>query len=258
MSHGGHGHTHDGTEGPGHTHGPPQQAMMPPPPQMDPLIQAALDEQFQAVPLAVQGDARDQAVCAKHSLEVCSDCGLNFAELNVFTKLIAQSNEIAIPPPPNVVHPNRSQAVQKTKEEGNTAYKQKNWLQAINFYNMSANIAASRNPWEPSALVRDEMAIVVCNRSAAFAAAEDYVSALVDADVVIQLKRPWSKGHFRKAKALVGLQRFEEARDAVMLGLQFEPDSAEMLAFKKEIEDQIEAQAAATRSPKLTSAPTPA
>ncbi|KIO16939.1 hypothetical protein M407DRAFT_49854, partial [Tulasnella calospora MUT 4182] len=127
--------------------------------------------------------------------------------------------------PPNVVHPNRSQAVQKTKEEGNTAYKQKNWLQAINFYNMSANIAASRNPWEPSALVRDEMAIVICNRSAAFAAAEDYVSALVDADVVIQLKRPWSKGHFRKAKALMGLQRYEEARDAVMLGLQFEPDS---------------------------------
>lgn len=91
---------------------------------------------------------------------------------------------------------------------------------------MSANIAASRNPWEPSALVRDEMAIVICNRSAAFAAAEDYVSALVDADVVIQLKRPWSKGHFRKAKALVGLQRYDEARDAVMLGLQFEPDSA--------------------------------
>ncbi|KAG8976944.1 hypothetical protein FRB90_008995, partial [Tulasnella sp. 427] len=161
---------------------------------------------------------------------------------------------IAIPPPPNVVHPNRSQAVQKTKEEGNNAYKQKNWLQAINFYNMSANIAASRNPWEPSALVRDEMAIVVCNRSAAFAAAEDYVSALVDADVVIQLKRPWSKGHFRKAKALVGLQRFEEARDAVMLGLQFEPDSAEMLSFKKEIEDQIEAQ---TRSPKSAPLATP-
>ena len=90
---------------------------------------------------------------------------------------------------------------------------------------MSAGLAASRNPWEPSALVRDEMAIVICNRSAAFAAAEDYISALVDADVVVQLKRPWSKGHFRKAKALVGLQRYEEAKDAVMLGLQFEPES---------------------------------
>lgn len=91
---------------------------------------------------------------------------------------------------------------------------------------MSANLAASRNPWEPSALVRDEMAIVVCNRSAAYAAAEDFLSALVDAEIVIQLKRPWSKGHFRKAKALLGLQRYDEARDAVMLGLQFEPDSA--------------------------------
>lgn len=114
-----------------------------------------------------------------------------------------------------------------------SAYKQKNWAQAINYYNMSANLAGSRNPWEPSALVRDELAIVICNRSAAYAAAEDYISALVDADVVIQLKRPWSKGHFRKAKALLGLHRFEEARDAVMLGLQFEPDSAVSLPSRR-------------------------
>jgi len=250
MSHGGHGHTHDGTEGPGHTHGPPQGAM-PGPPQLDPLIQAALDEQFQPVALSVTKTAEttDIAVCAKHSLEVCQECGLSFSDLNLFAKLIAACNEIAIPPPPNVIHPNRSQAVQKTKEEGNGAYKQKNWTQALQYYNMSANLAASRNPWEPSALVRDEMAIVICNRSAAYHAAEDYISALVDADVVIQLKRPWSKGHFRKAKALMGLERYEEARDAVMLGLQFEPDSAEMLAFKKDIEDQIATQAEAAQSP---------
>lgn len=106
------------------------------------------------------------------------------------------------------------------------AYKQKDWPKALQNYNMSANIALSRNPWEPSALVRDELAIVICNRSATYSAAGDFLSALVDAEVVINLKRPWSKGHFRKAKALLGLGKLEEARDAVMLGLQFEPDSA--------------------------------
>jgi len=219
------------------------------PPKLDPLIQAALDEQFRRVPLAVSTNANDVAVCSVHSLETCQDCHLNFQELNALTKMIAAANEIAIPPPPNVLHPGRSQAITKMKEDGNTAYKQKNWSQAIQFYNMSVGLAASRNPWEPSALVRDEMAIVICNRSAAYAAAEDYVSALVDADIVVQLKRPWSKGHFRKAKALVGLQRFDEAKDAVLLGLQFEPDSAEMLSFKREIEELIEKQTEALRSP---------
>ncbi|KAG9014349.1 hypothetical protein FRB94_012755 [Tulasnella sp. JGI-2019a] len=253
----GHGHTHDGSEGPGHTHGPPQMGgAPPPPPPIDPFYQAAIDEQFNRVPVTFSPEQNDVALCEAHKKEVCEDCGLDFHELNIFTKMIAASNPIAVPAPPNVVHPARSQAVQKAKEDGNAAYKAKNWGQAIQHYNMSANIALSRNPWEPAALMRDEMAIIICNRSATFAAAEDYISALVDADVVIQLKRPWSKGHFRKAKALLGLGRLEEARDAVMLGLQFEPDSTEMLAFKKEIEDGIEKQQEAARSPIISTFPT--
>ncbi|KAG8942241.1 hypothetical protein FRC03_003493 [Tulasnella sp. 419] len=238
MSHGGHGHTHDGSEGPGHTHGPqpPPQAMMAPP-GPDPMVQAALDEQFRAINLTLADPST--AVCSAHKKETCEECNLDFTGLNALAKVLPTLNEPGIPPPPNVVHPGRSQAVQKAKEDGNNSYKQKNWAQAINHYNTSANIAATRFPWEPAALVRDELAIVICNRSAAYWASEDFASALVDADVVIQLKRPWSKGHFRKAKALVGLDRLEEARDALMLGLQFEPDSAEMLAFKKEIEDSI-------------------
>lgn len=91
---------------------------------------------------------------------------------------------------------------------------------------MAAGIAATRFPWETSALVRDELAIVICNRSAAYLAAGDAVAALVDADAVIQLKRPWSKGHFRKAKALLALGKLQDARESAALGLQFEPDSA--------------------------------
>lgn len=90
---------------------------------------------------------------------------------------------------------------------------------------MSANIAASRPNWEPHTLAREEIATVLSNRSAAHLSAGDFIPALVDADVVIALKKPWTKGHFRKAKALVALQCYEEARDSISLGLQFEPDN---------------------------------
>ena len=90
-------------------------------------------------------------------------------------------------------------------------------------YNMAANVAASRLPWETNALMREELSMVLSNRSAAYAAAGDYISSLADANAVIQLKRPWSKGHFRKAKALKELRQLEEAREAIKLGLQFEP-----------------------------------
>lgn len=55
---------------------------------------------------------------------------------------------------------------------------------------------------------------------------KDYISALADAEGVIQLKRNWSKAHFRKAKSLVGLGRPEEAADALQLGLSYEPGNA--------------------------------
>ncbi len=82
--------------------------------------------------------------------------------------------------------------------------------------------------------MREELSMVLSNRSAAHAAAGDYLSALVDADAVIQLKRPWSKGHFRKAKALVEFGRLQEAKEAIQLGLQFDPKNtvSEPLQFQ--------------------------
>jgi translocation protein SEC72 len=41
--------------------------------------------------------------------------------------------------------------------------------------------------------------------------------------MVINLRRNWPKGHFRKAKTLVAMGRLEEASEAIGLGLAFEP-----------------------------------
>src|SRR5262245_53350286 len=94
---------------------------------------------------------------------------------------------------------------------------------AISRYTMAASIAVQRPPWETSQIMREELSTVISNRSAAYFEAADYIGALVDAETVISLKRSWSKGHFRKAKALLGLGKWDEAKDAVRLGLQYEP-----------------------------------
>jgi len=118
-------------------------------------------------------------------------------------------------------------------------YKQNKYAQAIQVYNISAGIAASRPPWEASQIVRDELTVILGNRSAAYALLGDFASALVDADAVVQLKRPWSKGHYRKGKALVGLGQLEDAKEAIALGLQFEPDNQDLKTFYAEIEKDL-------------------
>ena len=63
------------------------------------------------------------------------------------------------------------------------------------------------------------------NRSASYFEAGEFVAALCDAEIVIQLKKGWSKGYFRKAKALVGLNDLPAARESIVEGLMFEPDN---------------------------------
>lgn len=97
--------------------------------------------------------------------------------------------------------------------------------EALGRYSMAAHIATQRPPWESSQIMREELSTIISNRSAAYFEAGDFIGALIDAETVISLRRNWSKGHFRRAKALIGLQQFEEAQDALRLGLQFEPSN---------------------------------
>jgi translocation protein SEC72 len=115
-------------------------------------------------------------------------------------------------------------------------FKKSQYPQAIEKYSIAASVAVQRPAWEAQQLMRDDLSAVLSNRSAAACEAGDYISALVDAEQVILLKRNWTKGHFRKGKALVGLGRFQEARDAVELGLAFEPtNTVRMVLFKSRV-----------------------
>lgn len=96
---------------------------------------------------------------------------------------------------------------------------------AIAKYTAAAALAAQRPPWEANQFLREELSTTISNRSAAYFDLHDYISALADAETVISIRRNWSKGHFRKAKALLGLGRLKEAAEAVRLGLDYEPTS---------------------------------
>lgn len=105
-------------------------------------------------------------------------------------------------------------------------FKAKKYDLALQRYTMAASIAIHRPFWESNHVMREELATVLSNRSVTFLEAGDPLSALVDAEHVITLKRQWSKGHFRKAKALIALQEYDEAWDAITVGLQFDPKNA--------------------------------
>jgi len=202
----------------------------------DPALQDLIEQDFRPVTLTTGPPDNSVALCEKHSLEKCTDCDIDFVNLNRMAKLLVNNPNLLCPPPANVVSQKLTQAVNNTKEEGNQIFKIGLHGQAMSRYTMAANIAVQRPPWEAQQLMREELSTVLSNRSAAYFESSDYIGALVDADTVIALRRNWSKGHFRKAKALLGLGKLEEAKDAIRLGLSYEPMNSELNGFLADIE----------------------
>ena len=154
----------------------------------------------------------------------------NFTEsdltgLNELAKLLLLSPTAPFPaqtiPGPNA----RSQKIAKAKDDGNLHFKKGDWADAVRLYTLAADLAVSRPITESSVYARDELAVALCNRSAAYTNMKEWVNALADAKAVIEYKPSWTKGHFRKGKALIGMGRLDEAKEAYLLGLQFDPST---------------------------------
>ncbi|GAA5871019.1 hypothetical protein JCM5296_001713 [Sporobolomyces johnsonii] len=156
--------------------------------------------------------------------------------------LTASNPAVVFPPPPQAVPNERSAKVAHAKEAGNVHFKKQQYQDAIKLYTISAEMAAGRPVFEANVYARDELALALCNRSAAYLGAGEFVNALVDAEAVIQLKRPWIKGHFRKGKALVAMGRLAEGREAFLLGLQFDPTAEDLQGAVAEVEEQLREQ----------------
>ncbi|KAJ6568295.1 hypothetical protein DFH09DRAFT_1155125, partial [Mycena vulgaris] len=187
---------------------------------------------------AIQVVRQTFALCAAHSLEKCTDCGVDYVNLNRLSTLLAGNPTLLRPPPSNVgVSQSLTQLVTSTKDEGDALFKVRQHGQATKKYNTAANYAVQRPPWEGNQWMREELSTVASNRSAAYLESRDYIAALADAEMVIQLRRNWGKGHFRKAKTLVTMDRPQDAADALTLGSRLILQMwCELLGFLGEIE----------------------
>ncbi|KAI8141864.1 hypothetical protein BJV82DRAFT_165170 [Fennellomyces sp. T-0311] len=178
----------------------------------------------------------DKILCKDHGLETCTKCQIDWTSHNSLAASLKQVKDL---PPPNAANPVRNAQVNRLKEEGNKFFKQNNYSEAIRLYTMAVDLSWSRPLWEPLAFqyVREELSTILSNRSAARLATKEYVDALVDAEMVTRLKREWSKGWFRKGKALWSMGRAQEAKDAFQTGLRFDHESEELKKALAEVED---------------------
>ena len=98
-------------------------------------------------------------------------------------------------------------------------------------------MALTRPLWEPSGLVKDEVAGLYANRAQAHMAMQNWVEGAIDAHASVQAKRSGNaKAWWRKGRCLMELGRWPEAREWVGKGLEIEGSEADLVGLLKEIE----------------------
>lgn len=80
------------------------------------------------------------------------------------------------------------------------------------------------------------LSILYSNRSATYAAMENFPPALEDAECAISLRPSWGKAYMRKGKALEGLYRYPEAAAAFKQGVETDPADS---GVKKSLDDIV-------------------
>lgn len=119
--------------------------------------------------------------------------------------------------------------VDQERSRGNDFFNAKRWNEAIACYSRAIDLSPSN-------------VTLFSNRSAAFTQLGQFHNALLDAEKCITLQRDWVKGHFRRGKALLGLQNYAEAIVSLKEALNCESGSKEIqealrLAVAKAKED---------------------
>lgn len=145
-----------------------------------------------------------------------------------------------VPPPPVPVNPRRSANITKLRETGNTEFRRAHYADAIKYYTLGLQMALTRPAWEPSQLVREEVAALYANRAQAHMALQSWAEGAVDAEASVEAKRAGNaKAWWRRGKCLMEMGRTEEAREWVKRGLEVEGEEAELVQMRKDIEKRL-------------------
>jgi translocation protein SEC72 len=148
--------------------------------------------------------------------------------------------ETPAPPPPIPVNPKRSAHITKLRESGNTSFRRGAPEEAIKYYSLGLQMALTRPLWEPSGLVRDEVAGLYANRAQAYMAMQAWAEGAVDAEASVEAKKVGNaKAWWRRGKCLAEMGRWGEAREWVRSGLEIEGREAELVGLLKECEEKL-------------------
>ncbi len=126
-------------------------------------------------------------------------------------------------------------AINQAKEQGNTAYRNKDWAEAVKMYTLAIDVAASSSAlgsesggerrievcaWQTEVRVRNVRGLDRC---------------IVRCGGGDQAEEAVGKRALQEGKALVGLERWKEAREAFELGLQFDPENKDLKSALAEL-----------------------
>src|SRR5450432_1983552 len=93
------------------------------------------------------------------------------------------------PPPPIPVNLKRSAQITKLRESGNLEFRRARHAEAIKLYSLGLQMALTRPLWEPSGLVRDEVAGLYANRAQAHMAMQNWAEGALDAEASVEAKK---------------------------------------------------------------------
>lgn len=156
--------------------------------------------------------------------------------LNVLHRSLLTLDSL-VPPPPVPVNPKRSAQITKLREGGNAEFRKGKHVDAIKMYGLGLQMALTRPLWEPSGLVRDEVASLYANRAQAHMAMSNWVEGAVDAEASVEAKKAGNaKAWWRKARCLMEMGRLEEAKEWVVRGLEMDGNETDLVALLKELE----------------------
>ncbi len=162
-------------------------------------------------------------------------------QLNVLIAAIGQG----IPPPPVPVNPQRTAAMTKLREQANTTYRTSNPQDALKLYSLALQMALGRPLWEPSGLMRDEVAGLYANRAQCYMAMRQWVEGWKDAECSVECKKGGNaKAWWRGGRCLVEMGRLEEAREWVKRGLEVGGTERDLEELLSEVEEVIARKAA--------------
>ena len=115
------------------------------------------------------------------------------------------------------------------KDQGNAAFKNKDYQAAVNFYSQALGDAPNDHT-------------ILGNRAAAYHNMQKYSDALLDAEKCIAIKPDWSKGFQRKAMAQQALGDLDAACENYEKACELDPSNAQAKTMKEAAEQQQLAQ----------------